>query len=178
MTLVKVEIRSLSCRAGRQAPGLGLVTDHRSWRECGRHLACGRRAARSPVTQARSGSAQLPVTENQKSAPVGPVTKTIGAMHGRGRLTWALIVESPCLLALKLPVLTLVTVAVSPAPMVWQLTRARKAGKGLMPCNAAGTGAWRARISPRTLATRRPALLREPCPEVTSQGRPPPASTR
>jgi hypothetical protein len=39
------------------------------------------------------------------------------------------------------PVLMLVMAAVFPAPMLWQLTRARKSGKGLVPCNAGGTGA-------------------------------------
>lgn len=39
---------------------------------------------------------------------MGPVTNTSGAMHGRGKLTWALIVESPAALALKSPVLMLV----------------------------------------------------------------------
>src|SRR5690242_2053177 len=84
--------------------------------------------------------AQLPVAANQTSVPVGPVMNTIGPMQGRGRLTLALIVESPALFALKSPVLMLVTVAVFPAPMLWQLTSARKSGKGLVPCNAGGTG--------------------------------------
>src|SRR5260370_1168534 len=99
-------------------------------------------------------------------------------MHGLGRLTWALIVESPAVLALKSPVVMLVMVAVSPAPMLWQLTRARKSGKGLVPCKAGGTGAWLARTSPRTRTIRWPSRLREPVPAVSIQGSTPPATPR
>src|SRR5215813_891159 len=86
--------------------------------------------------------------------------------------------ESPAGSALKSPVLMLVIVAVFPAPMLWQLTRARKSGKGLVPCNAGGTGAWLARTSPRTRTIRWPSRLREPLPAVSIQGSPPPATPR
>src|SRR5262247_4400557 len=99
-------------------------------------------------------------------------------MHGCGRLTCVLIMESPALLALKSPVLTLVMVAVFPAPMLWQLTRARKSEKGLVPCNAGGTGACLARTRPRTLTRRWPSRLREPDPAVITHGSPPPATPR
>src|SRR5262249_39342455 len=86
--------------------------------------------------------------------------------------------ESPAGSALKSPVLMLVIVAAFPAPMLWQLTRARKSGKGLVPCNAGGTGAWLARTSPRTRTSRCPSRLREPVPAVSIQGNPPPATPR
>src|SRR5215472_17249492 len=99
-------------------------------------------------------------------------------MHGRGKLTWALIVESPAGSALKSPVLMLVLVAMLLAPMIWQLTSARRSGKGLVPCNAGGTGACLASTSPRTRTSRRPSRLREPVPAVSIQGSPPPATPR
>ena len=83
--------------------------------------------------------AQLPVAANQ--APPGEATNTMGAMHGRGRLIVALMSEFPAVLAGNWAVATLVTVAVPPAPMVWQLTMASKSGTGLVPCSAGGTGA-------------------------------------
>jgi hypothetical protein len=61
-------------------------------------------------------------------------------MQGRGRLTLALMVESPAALALKSPVVTLAMVAESLAPMLWQLTTAWKSLSGLVPRSAAGTG--------------------------------------
>jgi hypothetical protein len=90
----------------------------------------------------------LPVAANQTSVPVGPVTNTIGAMHGLSRLTWALIVESPAVLAAKSPVLMLVMVALFPAPMLWQLTRARKSGNGVPSdwiCSSVYPDPWRQR---------------------------------
>jgi hypothetical protein len=48
----------------------------------------------------------------------GPVTNTIGAMQGRGRLTLAWMVESPAGLAGKAPVVTLAMVAASLALMI------------------------------------------------------------
>jgi len=47
-------------------------------------------------------------------------------------------------------VLTLVIAAVPPAPMLWQLTMARKSGIGLVPCSAGGAPGLRtARIRRR-----------------------------
>ena len=66
-------------------------------------------------------AAQLPVAASQMP---GPVTNTIGAMQGRGRLTRALIAASPAGLAVKSPVVTLALAAESPALMPWQLMMA------------------------------------------------------
>src|ERR1700684_3228175 len=112
------------------------------------------------------------------SVPVGPVTKMIGAIQGWGRLIRVRITESPCASAVKLPVLTLVTVAVFPVPMVWQLTRARKSVNGLVPCRAGGTGDCFASTSPRTSTNSRPSLLSSPEPDLSIHGRPPPTTPR
>src|SRR5258708_37615333 len=90
----------------------------------------------------------------------------IGAMHGRGIFTLASIFELPAMLALKLPVLTLSTVAVFPVPIAWQLTIARKSGIGFLPRNAAGTDDALGSTIPRTVPRKRPACLSEPAPDL------------
>jgi len=60
------------------------------------------------------------------------VTKMMGARQGWGRLTLASIFEFPAALALKLSVLMLAIVAAPSAPMLWQLTTARKSGNGFV----------------------------------------------
>src|SRR5258706_8790035 len=119
-----------------------------------------RQEHRAPmVTPRRAGTpvryvAQPPVTANQTPTPAGPVTKMIGAMQGWGRLTMALILEFPAASALKLSVLMLVIAAEPSAPMLWQLTMARKSGNGFVPRSAAGTDGWSARTSPCTFTSR------------------------
>src|SRR5215469_18919144 len=77
------------------------------------HAGRERRASRDPLPRAQSAvGCYLPVAANQASFPAGAVTNTIGAMQGRGSFTRASIFALPALLALKLPVLTLTTVAV------------------------------------------------------------------
>src|SRR5580704_11176567 len=60
----------------------------------------------------------------------------MGAMHGRGSVTLALMSAFPLVLAGNWPVATLVTVALVPL-MLWQLTMASKSGIGLVPRLAA-----------------------------------------
>src|SRR5712664_342892 len=113
----------------------------------------------SMVAPRRAGTpdryvAQPPVTANQTPTPAGPVTKMIGAMQGLGRLTMAVILEFPAASALKLSVLMLVIAAEPSAPMLWQLTMARKSGNGFVPRSAAGTDGWSARTSPCTFTSR------------------------
>src|SRR6516162_4686592 len=93
-----------------------------------------------------------PVAANQPK--VDEPTNTIGAMHGWGRLTVALMSEFPAVLAGIAAVLTLVMVAAPVALIVWQLTMASKSGTGLVPRSAGGTGAWSARTRPRTCTRR------------------------
>src|SRR5258708_37135680 len=112
----------------------------------------------SMVAPRRAGTpvryvAQPPVTANQTPTPAGPVTKMIGAMQGWGRLTMALLLEFPATSALKLSVLMLVIAAQPSAPMLWQLTMARKSGSGFVPRSAAGTSDWSARRSPGTFSS-------------------------
>jgi hypothetical protein len=76
--------------------------------------------------------AQPPVAANQTPTPAGPVTKMMGARQGWGRLTLASIFEFPAALTLKLSVLMLAIVAAPSAPMLWQLTTARKSGNGFV----------------------------------------------
>src|SRR5215472_17441382 len=102
----------------------------------------------------------------------------MGAMHGWGRLTVALMSEFPAVLAGNAEVLTLVMAAAPVALMVWQLTMALKPGTGLVPCSAGGTGAWSARTRPRTCTRRSPSLLRAPFPAVMIHGSPPPGTVR
>src|SRR5258706_14711386 len=119
-----------------------------------------RQEHRAPmVTPRRAGTpvryvAQPPVTANQTPTPAGPVTKMIGTMQGWGRLTMALILEFPAASALKLSVLMLVIAAGPSAPMLWQLTMARKSGHGFVPPSAAGTDGWSSRSSPCTFTSR------------------------
>jgi hypothetical protein len=56
----------------------------------------------------------------------------MGAMHGSGSVTLALMSAFPLVLAGNWPVVTLVTVALPPL-MLWQLTMASKSGIGLVP---------------------------------------------
>src|SRR5499425_98877 len=69
----------------------------------------------------RERPAQPPVAANQPTFGA-PNTNTIGAMHGWGRRTVALMSEFPAALAGNAAVLTLVMVAAPVALMVWQLT--------------------------------------------------------
>src|SRR4029077_1868323 len=98
--------------------------------------------------------AQPPVAANQLAPAPGEVTNTMGAMHGWGSVTVALMFELPVVLAGNSAVLTLVMVAVPPAPMLWQLTMAWKSGNGVTACRAGGTGAWSASPRPRTRTRR------------------------
>ncbi len=140
----------------------GLLTDQALplAQERNRHLRSGTQEHRaSMVAPRRAGTpvryvAQPPVTANQTPTPAGPVTKMIGAMQGWGRLTMALILEFPAASALKLSVLMLVIAAEPSAPMLWQLTMARKSGNGFVPRSAAGTDGWSARTSPCTFTSR------------------------
>src|SRR5258708_2729378 len=102
----------------------------------------------------------------------------IGAMHGRGIFTLASIFELPAMLALKLPVLTLSTVAVFPVPIDWQLTTARKSGTGFVPRNGGGTDDALASTRPRTVTRTWPSCLSEPVADLIIHGRPPPVSPR
>src|SRR5260370_1220121 len=102
----------------------------------------------------------------------------IGAIHGRGSVTLASIFELPAMLALKLPVLTLSTVAVFPVPIAWQLTIARKSGIGFLPRNAAGTADASASTRPPTVPPTWPPRLSEPVADLIIPGGPPPASRR
>ncbi len=122
-----------------------------------------------------AGAAQLPVAANQ--APVGEATNTMGAMHGRGSVTLALISAFPLMLAGNWPVVTLATVAMPPL-MLWQLTMASKWAIGLMPCRLAGTMGLSARTRPRTCICSRPSLVRIPVPAVIIHGSPPPGTMR
>jgi hypothetical protein len=63
---------------------------------------------------------------------VGEATNTMGAMHGCGSVTLALMSAFPLVLAGNWPVVTLMTVALPPL-MPWQLTMASKSGTGLVP---------------------------------------------
>src|SRR5258708_25766684 len=85
--------------------------------------------------QVRGSGAQLPVAANQ--APPGEATNTIGAMHGRGRLTVALMSEFPAVLAGNRAVAPLGTGAVPPAPVVLPLTRAPPSRARVVSCRAA-----------------------------------------
>src|SRR5258708_7364050 len=121
-------------------------------------------------------SPQPPVAANQ--ALFGAVTKMIGAIHGRGSVTLASIFELPAMLALKLPVLTLSTVAVFPVPIAWQLTIARKSGIGFLPRNAAGTDDAFASTRPPTVTRTVPSCFSGPVAGPIHPARPPPASPR
>ena len=127
---------------------------------------------------ARPPGGQLPVAANQ--APVGATpeaTNTMGAMHGSGSFTVALMSAFPLMLAGNGPVATLVTVAIPPV-MLWQLTIASKSAIVLMPRRLAGTAGLSAKTRPRTWICRRPSLVREPVPEVIIHGSPPPGTMR
>ena len=80
---------------------------------------------------------------------MGEATNTIGAIHGSGSFTLALMLAFPRGLAGNWRVMTLVTVAIVPE-MVWQLTMASKSGTGLMPRRPAGTAGSSAKTRPRT----------------------------
>ena len=61
-------------------------------------------------------------------------------MRGGGRLTLASIFESPAALALASPMLMLATVAVFPAPVLWQLTMTRGPAEVAWPVTRLGPG--------------------------------------
>jgi hypothetical protein len=71
----------------------------------------------------------------------------MGAMHGSGSFTLALMSAFPLMLAGNGPVATLVTVAIPPV-MLWQLTIASKSAIVLMPRRLAGTAGLSAKTSP------------------------------
>src|SRR5262245_45424205 len=122
-----------------------------------------------------TAAGQRPVAANQ--APVGDVTKMIGAMHGFGSATNVLNLASPSADAGTRPVSTLVTVAAPPVT-VWQLTIALKFGIGLVPRTPSGTGARRARTRPSTSIFSRPLAPSLPWASSISQGSPPPPTPR
>src|SRR6185369_1273849 len=101
----------------------------------------------------------------------------IGARHGVGRLTCALILESPVAVAGKGSVATL-AVAGAPPLVVVQLTIATKLAAGFVPRSASGTGGASSRTSPRTVTSSLPLL--DSLPEALSicHGRPPPLIPR
>src|SRR6185369_10111795 len=101
----------------------------------------------------------------------------IGARHGVGRLTCALILESPVAVAGKGLVATL-AVAGAPPVVVVQLTIATKLAAGFVPRSASGTGAASRRTNPRTVTSSLPLL--DSLPEALSicHGRPPPLIPR
>lgn len=83
--------------------------------------------------------ANVPATASQRSAPLGPITSTIGSTHGCGRPTLASMSDVPEELAPKSPVLILTMAVVPSGTVLRQLTTTRNAGNGFVPRKAAGT---------------------------------------
>ena len=118
---------------------------------------------------------QRPVTANQ--APVGDVTKMIGAKHGDGSATVVSISAFPDALA-GTDEVEMFEVVATPAVVVRQLTIALNCGTGFVPCRLRGTGERRAKTRPSTSTWSCPPARRSALPESISHGRPPPATPR
>jgi hypothetical protein len=67
-------------------------------------------------------------------------------------------------------------VAIAPLTIVRQLTIARNAGIGFVPCRSSGTGAPSSSTGPSTLTS--PLALSSPRPRSICQGSPPPGTSR
>ncbi len=125
---------------------------YRVWEACG--LAAWLGGPRPRPKRSRPPGAGLSPRSRRTSCRWVRSRTRWGRCRAGGGLTVALMFEFPAVLAGNSVVLTLVMVAVSPTPMLWQLTMAWKSATGLVPRSEGGTGGWSARTRPRTFTRR------------------------